>query len=63
MKRVCAICGKTYRGARREPTYGFRGALKMLGLPNWQDDKAHRSCVRELEARAPVGEGAPKTKK
>jgi len=52
MKRVCAICGKTYRGRQREATMGFRRALWILGHPNWNDDKAHPSCIQELQKKA-----------
>lgn len=44
--RICAICGK-----RKGSTLGFKTTLKMLGLPNWRDDKAHEACVRDLQAR------------
>lgn len=43
--RLCAICGKP--GA----DYGYRTALRWLGLPNWQDDKAHTVCVRNLQKK------------
>lgn len=44
--RICAVCGK-----RGGTTYGFKTALRVLGLPNWRDDKAHPACVGELAAR------------
>jgi len=42
--RTCAICGKSDGTV----TYGFKTALRMAGLPNWKDDKAHPRCVAAL---------------
>lgn len=42
--RVCAVCGKSDGTA----TFGFKGALRAAGLPNWMDDKAHPKCVARL---------------
>lgn len=40
--RICAICGKP--GADG----GFRTALRWLDVKNWEQDKAHLSCVERL---------------
>lgn len=52
--RVCAICGKRHRRVQGilEATTGFKELLRSLGHPNWQHDKAHPTCVRELQQKA-----------
>ena len=44
--RKCVLCGQVHR--KRETTYGFRTALRILGKVG---DKAHPSCVREALAK------------
>jgi len=47
--RKCAICDKTTGS-----TYGFKTILRILGLPNWVDDKAHKECVRQLAQKLDI---------